>query len=50
MRKTNYLHRKEGVPELWESMNEEECDGLISIIVGGELINVVVSPTSRQLG
>lgn len=31
-------------------MNQEECDGLVTIIASRELIDIVVRPASRQLG
>lgn len=40
----------EGMPKIRESVNQEECDSLVNIMVGRELIDVVVSPASRQLG
>jgi len=47
MNELNYSLRSEGVPEVWESVNQEKGSGLISVTVGGELVDVVVSPAGR---
>lgn len=39
-----------GIPKIWEPVNQEECDGVVNIIVLRELIDVVVIPASRQPG
>jgi len=50
MNEPNYSLKNEGVPEVRKSMDQEKGNGLISVVVGRELIDVVVSLASRQPG
>lgn len=46
MKEPNHSLKNEDVPEVRESMNQEKGSSLISVVVGRELIDVVVSPAS----
>jgi hypothetical protein len=48
MNEPNYSLKSEGVPEVRESMDQEKGSGIIGIVVGRELIDVVLSPASQQ--